>query len=170
MAGNIVFRLAASDDIDKIWDIILQAKAQMKRLGSVQWDESYPSYDTISNDIENSCGYVIAEGNNIVAYGVVGYNSEPVYCSIEGKWITDTDNYVVLHRLAVSDTYKRQGYARMFLRFVEQLAAGRRYTSFRVDTNYDNTYMLSVLRYSGFSYCGRVRYARGERLAFEKVL
>ena len=34
------------EDEGRIWEIILQAKAQMKRLGSHQWDESYPARES----------------------------------------------------------------------------------------------------------------------------
>ena len=37
-----IFRKAEETDIERIWQIIGQAKAQMQRLGSQQWDENYP--------------------------------------------------------------------------------------------------------------------------------
>ena len=38
-----IFRKAEETDIERIWQIIGQAKAQMQRLGSQQWDENYPA-------------------------------------------------------------------------------------------------------------------------------
>ena len=56
------------------------------------------------------------------------------------------------------------------LRRVEAMAHGRGTGSMRVDTNFDNRYMLRMLGRLGFVYCGKVRYRSGERLAFEKPL
>ncbi len=40
--------------------------------------------------------------------------------------------------------------------------------AFRVDTNFDNRIMLRLLEKEGCSFCGKIRYDSGERLAFEK--
>ena len=109
-----------------------------------------------------------AQGN-VVAYGAVVFDGEPAYDAIEGAWLTDGD-YVVLHRMAVADGEKGRGVATEFMRCVEAMACGRGTGSMRVDTNFDNRYMLRMLGRLGFVYCGKVRYRSGERLAFEKTL
>ena len=109
-----------------------------------------------------------AQGN-VVAYGAVVFDGEPAYDAIEGAWLTDGD-YVVLHRMAVADGEKGRGVATEFMRRVEAMACGHGTGSMRVDTNFDNRYMLRMLGRLGFVYCGKVRYRSGERLAFEKTL
>lgn len=109
-----------------------------------------------------------AQGN-VVAYGAVVFDGEPAYDAIEGAWLTDGD-YVVLHRMAVADGEKGRGVATEFMRRVEAMACGHGTDSMRVDTNFDNRYMLRMLGRLGFVYCGKVRYRSGERLAFEKTL
>lgn len=109
-----------------------------------------------------------AQGN-VVAYGAVVFDGEPAYDAIEGAWLTDGD-YVVLHRMAVADGEKGRGVATEFMRRVEAMACGRGTGSMRVDTNFDNRYMLRMLGRLGFVYCGKVRYRSSERLAFEKTL
>ena len=89
------------------------------------------------------------------------FDGEPAYGAIDGAWLTGGD-YVVLHRLAVADGEKGRGVAAEFMRRTEALARGRGVGSFRVDTNFDNRYMLR------FAYCGKIIYESGERLAFEK--
>ena len=54
-----IFRKAEETDIERIWQIIGQAKAQMQRLGSQQWDENYPAIEHIRQDIQDGNGYVI---------------------------------------------------------------------------------------------------------------
>ena len=105
------FRKAEKTDIERIWQIIGQAKAQMQRLGSQQWDESYPAIEHIRQDIQDGNGYVICREDQVVAYGVISFDGEPVYKEIEGKWSNNLP-YVIVHRLAIADEMKRQGMAK----------------------------------------------------------
>lgn len=165
-----IFRKAEETDLESIWRIIGQAKAQMKRLGSRQWDENYPSRQHICQDIQDENGYVICREERVIAYGVVSFDGEPAYKEIEGQWSNDLP-YVIVHRLAVADEMKRQGIAGNFLLQAEELSRRKGIYSFRVDTKYDNAYMLRLLETLGFSYCGEVRYRNDSvRKAFEKTI
>lgn len=247
MDEKLVFRRARPADAARIMEIIRQAQAQMRALGSLQWQDGYPAAADIGHDIACGYGWVFekpeaekspeARGSdgtgaagfrpetaaarkitdtgeagatgsgadetaatteeaeetrkaremremretqaakaaaaqaqgNVVAYGAVVFDGEPAYEAIEGAWLTDGD-YVVLHRMAVADGEKGRGVATEFMRCVEAMACGRGTGSMRVDTNFDNRYMLRMLGRLGFVYCGKVRYRSGERLAFEKTL
>lgn len=165
-----IFRKAEDTDIERIWQIIGQAKAQMKRLGSQQWDENYPSIEHIRQDIQAGNGYVICREGKVVTYGVVSFDGEPVYPAIEGKWSNDLP-YVIVHRLAVADEVKQQGMARQFMLHAEELSRKRGIYNFRVDTKYDNAYMLRLIDTLGFNYCGEVYYRNhSARKAFEKTI
>lgn len=110
-----------------------------------------------------------AQAGVVAAYCAAVFDGEPAYERIEGAWLT-TGGYVVVHRLAVADGMKGRGVATEFMRRIEALARQRGVGSFRVDTNFDNRYMLRMLPRLGFAYCGKVYYRSGERLAFEKLL
>lgn len=97
-SAQVFFRKAAVTDIDPVWRIILQAKEQMRLLGSRQWQDGYPALDDIRRDIADGCGYVLAAGNVPVAYGAVLFGGEPAYGSIEGEWLCQPP-YVVVHVL-----------------------------------------------------------------------
>lgn len=165
----MIFRIAVEADIPRIWTIINQAKAQMYREGKHQWSESYPAVADIERDIASGYGYVLDNGDGVVAYGAVVFDGEPAYDRLDGRWLADVP-YVVVHRLAVADEVKRRGVAVGFMSSVEALARDRGVTSFRVDTNYDNFYMLRIFDKLGFIYCGEVRYDSGLRRAYEKLL
>lgn len=162
-------REARRDDVGRIMEIMSQAKAQMAREGSRQWDESYPAPDNILADIDAGVGYVLVGDGSVVAYGAVVINGEPAYDHIEGRWLTDGD-YVVLHRLAVADEVKGRGVASRFFAETERIARARGVRAFRVDTNFDNHRLLHITSKLGFTHCGEVRYPRGTRLAFEKAI
>ena len=187
MNEDLEFRPARPADTARILEIIRQAQAQMRALGSRQWQDGYPARENIDCDIARGWGYVFSKpaaetcgttdtkaatvGNSgtVIAYGAMLFDGEPAYEAIEGAWLTEGD-YVVLHRLAVADGEKGRGVAAEFMRRVEAAARERGAGSFRVDTNFDNRYMLRLLERLGFAYCGKIHYESGERLAFEKPL
>lgn len=167
---SLNFRKAKSGDIKHIWEIILQAKSQMFLLKSKQWDEYYPSVEDIRGDIKAQNGYVLCLKKRIIAYGVIAFDGEPAYEEIDGKWRNSLP-YVIVHRLAVTDDMKHQGIARLFMQQAEELSRSKGIYNFRIDTNYDNKYMLHLIASLGFKYSGKVLY-RGnkERKAFEKCI
>lgn len=167
---HIDFRKAAVEDVSQIMAIMRQAVAQMQREGKHQWDETYPAEQHIRSDIEKGYGYVLANDiGEILCYGAVVYDGEPAYEKLDGQWLTEQP-YVMVHRLAVADGHKGEGLSSVFFGHVEDLSIGKGVRSFRVDTNYDNSYMLKVLERQRFSYCGKIWYERGERMAFEKLM
>ena len=108
------FRPAVQSDAERIWQIILQAKEQMRLRGTLQWQDGYPAFENIMQDIENGYGYVLSNHNGVIAYGAVVFDGEPAYDAIVGEWLTNQP-YVVVHRLAVAGEMKQQGIATLFM-------------------------------------------------------
>ena len=172
MDNELIFRQAQSCETDRIMQIIRQAQARMHAAGSRQWQDGYPAPGHISADIGRNRGYVLCKPGvegplSVIAYGAVVFDSEPAYDAIDGQWLTD-EPYVLVHRIAVVDGERGRGVAAEFMRRTEALAREWGVGSFRVDTNFDNRYMLRMLERLGFAYCGKIVYGSGERLAFEK--
>lgn len=169
MEHTYTFRLADETDLGRIWEIIQQAKAQMYREEKQQWDESYPAMEHISSDVDNGYAYVLCNEEDVIAYGAVVFDGEPMYQSIDGQWLSDNP-YVVVHRLAIADQMKQHGIATLFMQEVEKRSAEKGVHSFKVDTNFDNFGMQKVLAKCGFIYCGEITYQRGKRMAYEKLI
>lgn len=167
--SDFKFRTATMQDVERIWTLMQQAKAQMYREGKQQWDESYPLPCHIEADITKGYAHVLCLEDVVVAYGAVAFDGEPAYDVIEGEWLS-VQPYVVVHRLAVADEVKRQGVATRFMLEVERLAVAHGVFSFKVDTNYDNFYMQRMMKTLGFTHCGTIHYPRGERMGYEKEL
>lgn len=162
-------RAAAEDDTARIGEIIRDVRRRMRERGSDQWQNGYPAPEDIARDIRRDCGRVLCEASRIVAYAAVDFDGEPAYAHLRGTWRC-AGPYVVVHRLAVAGEALGRGIAEEFLRRIAALAAARGTASFRIDTNFDNTPMLRVLRRAGFAHCGTIDYDGAERLAFEKAL
>ncbi len=174
MENKLTFRPATPADMDRIVEIITQAKAQIKAMGSDQWQNGYPSRESIAEDMKRGYAYVITSTEEhsakvIAAYGAVVFDGEEAYNHLEGKWLTEGD-YVVVHRLAVGDEFKHRGMATEFMRRVEGMATMKGVGAFRIDTHRKNSYMAGLLTKLGFMLCGRVFYDGDERLAYEKRL
>ncbi len=178
------FRTATPDDCDRILTIIRQAQAQMRALGSAQWQDGYPARPDIEADIIHERGIVAQikaafqpntpEGQPsewlTVGYAAVVFDGEPAYTALEGGCWQTPEPYVVVHRLAVADEAKRRGIATALMLHAAKLAARRGIRSFRIDTAHENHYMQALLARLGFSSCGTVRYRSGERIAYERLL
>ena len=141
----------------------------MAREGKHQWDENYPTHCNIETDVKNGTAHVLLTEGKIVAYGAAILTGEPAYNNIEGRWL-DSQPYVVLHRLAVTEKSKGHGIGLLFIKEVEKLALAAGVHSFKIDTNHDNSRMLKLLAKTGFTFCGNITYPQGERMAYEKLL
>lgn len=167
---SAMFRKADKSELEQIMSIIRDAQAMMAQEGRTQWQDGYPSEVNILSDIQKGYAYVLEEEGDIVAYGAVVFDGEPSYDIIEGKWLSDK-SYVVVHRQATARRLMGRGLGRQFLHEVERLALKRGVESFRIDTNYDNRYMLKLLERLEFCYCGIITLDSGDkRKAFEKLL
>ena len=163
------FRKAIQSEIPEIWVILQQAIKRRKEDGSNQWQDGYPNPDVIQKDIEKDAGYVLTEGETIVGYCAVLINDEPQYEKIIGKWLSN-DDYVVLHRVAISDGHLGKGLAKKLLGFIEEYARNKNIYIIKADTNFDNPAMINIFQKLGYSFCGEVHFRGSPRIAYEKLL
>lgn len=165
------FRKSAETDINNIMKIIKQAQAYFKEQGIDQWQNNYPNVEAISGDIANNNSYVLLKDNNIVATAAVSFDGESTYDTIyEGEWITNNE-YAVIHRIAVDNTYKGLGLSSQIIKNVEQLCLNKGLYSIKIDTHEENISMQKLLEKNKFQYCGIIYLEdRSKRIAFEKSL
>ena len=165
---NHHFRKAEISEVSPIWEILQQAILRRKEDGSNQWQDGYPNPEVVQKDIEKGAGYVLTEGETIIGYCAVIINDEPAYATIEGKWLTN-DDFVVIHRIAISEMYLGKGLTKIILINIEDFALNNNVFSIKADTNFDNFAMLKIFEKSGYTFCGEVYFRGSPRKAFEKV-
>jgi len=163
------FRKALITEQPGIWNILQQAIIRRKEDGSNQWQDGYPNPDVVKKDIETGTGFVLTEDDTIVGYAAVLINDEPAYAGIEGKWLTNGD-FVVVHRIAISQEHLGKGLSGKILQFIEDYALANDVYSIKVDTNFDNIAMMKIFEKQGYVYCGEVYFRGAPRRAYEKVL
>lgn len=166
---NYNFRKANLSEITTIWEILQQAILRRKEEGSEQWQDGYPNPEVVQKDIEKGQGFVLVDGETIIGYSAVIINDEPAYAGIEGKWLTN-DDFVVIHRVALSEKYLGKGLAKKIIGYVEDFALQNNIYSVKADTNFDNIPMMKIFENLGYSLCGEVYFRGAPRKAYEKVL
>lgn len=166
---NYQFRTAEISEIPHIWRILEGAILRRKADGSEQWQDGYPNIGVIQRDIEKEVGFVLTEDDNIIGYSAVMINDEPAYEKIVGQWLTNID-FVVFHRVAISEKHLGKGFAKMILGFIEKFALDHKIYSIKADTNFDNLSMLHIFEKLNYHFCGEVYFRGVARKAFEKVL
>ena len=83
--------------------------------------------------------------------------------------ITNGD-FVVFHRVAISENHLGKGYAKKMMTSIESYALNKNIYSIKADTNHDNEPMKRIFETLGYQFCGRVYFRGSPRNAFEKVL
>lgn len=167
--GELYFRPANLSETNLIWEIILQAIKRRKEDKSDQWQDGYPNLKIIQKDIRKGEGYVLTDGKTVLGYCAIMINGEPSYSEIVGNWMTNGD-FVVFHRIAISEKFLGQGLAQKMIQFIEKFALNNKIYSIKADTNFDNPAMLNIFEKLGFTFCGEVFFNGSPRKAYEKLL
>ncbi len=165
------FRKAVETDINNIMNIIKEAQVYFQEQGIDQWQNNYPNWEVISEDIAAEISYVLLKDSNIVATAAVAFTGEKTYDAVyEGEWLS-TNEYAVIHRMAVADKYKGLGFSSHIIKKVEELCLNKGVRSIKVDTHEDNLAMQRLLKKNQFKYCGIIFLEdNSKRIAFEKLL
>ena len=146
---------ATEADLQAVIELVAQGRAALARQGVDQWQDGYPSPETIRRDLLRGDGRIVRIDGAAAAYAAFVFDGEPAYDRIEeGGWAAEGP-YVAVHRLVVGERFVRRG-----------IAAIR---SFRIDTHPDNGPMRALLVREGFACRGKVRY-EAVRLAYEKPI
>ena len=167
----MTIRLAEKRDIDRIMQIIGDARESIGRLGIDQWQYGYPTRDIVKEDIMLERSFVVLENDEICATFALMFHGEPTYKKIYcGAWLSDGE-YLALHRIAINSAFRGKGIAEKIVMFLCEYANENGYSSIRVDTHQGNLPMRRMLEKNGFEYCGTIRLLDGqERVAYEKLV
>ena len=160
----MIIRKTVESDLNQIEKIYQNAKRFMRENKNPnQWNGERPNIDSAREDMQNDCGFVVVDNEEILAVFYFSTNEEPTYKKIyEGKWLND-EPYGVIHRIAV----KKQGCGIIEHCINECL---KYCTNLRIDTHRDNFPMQRALLKRGFKYCGIIYLENGEeRLAYQKT-
>ncbi len=172
----IIRRTSLPADAEEIMEVFAAARSIMVASGNLnQWNNGYPSLESVQADIERNGSYVIEErqpkdgqepetDGRIVAYFAYLPSPEPTYSIIyDGEWLDDTLPYHVVHRIASRPD--AHGIFKMIMDF-----CFAHESNIRIDTHKDNYIMQHNILKHGFIYCGIIHLLSGdERLAYQRI-
>jgi len=162
----MVLTKATKAYIDVVMKIMADGRNTQRRQGFRQWEDGYPSAETISNDIEQGFGHMLIKDSEVMAYVAISYFDEE-YERLGEIW-QGNGEYAVLHRMAVRETFQRQGIADAVLNLAEKEAARSGASFVRADTGTENKAMQHLLTKRGYKNLGAQSFIWGPRLAYEK--
>ena len=163
----LTFRMANESDRESILNIYLEGANALKEDGVDQWQGNYvPSF----KDVDEHLGvdlYVLEYHKRIVSTACLVEGIDEDYENINGKWNTSIP-YISIHKVATSNKYKKQSFAKKMMSYIENLAKRKR-MDLRIDTHKDNKKMRNFILSCGYKYTGEViLQGELERLAYDK--
>lgn len=169
------YRKATYADVPAIMEIVADARRFLALCGVDQWQKEYPSSEDFKSDIASGICWLVDCDGRTVGVLTLMLTSEPDYADItDGSWLTQGENYGVIHRSAVRADMRGTSLAVEMFDFAEALCLGCGKSSMRVDTHRDNKSMLGLLKKLGYIVCGNILVTVKDghdpsRVALEKV-
>lgn len=163
----LTFRMANESDRESILEIYIEGSNALKEDGVDQWQGEYvPSF----KDVDEHLGidlYVLEYHKRVVSTVCLVEGIDEDYENIKGKWNTSIP-YISIHKVATSNEYKKQSFAKKMMCYVENFAL-RKKCDLRIDTHKDNIKMKNFIISCGYKYAGEVvLQGELERLAYDK--
>ena len=160
---------ASKDDLNEILDIIKMGKELHMSLNLDQWNVNSPSDEEIINAIDKF--YCLKEDGVIKGVMTLNVGVDKDYDDIDGSWITNSTNYLTIHRLAVNKNYYHEGIGSKLMEYAINFAYRNQLDSVRIDTHNDNSRMKGLIFKYGFKECGRIKINKNlPRIGFELKL
>lgn len=160
---------AKLSDLPVCMKILDSGRTFQRQQGFTQWRDGYPAEGDVQRDIESGGAYLLTIDNTPAAYVYIGFDGDPAYPLIEGRWRFE-EPYGVLHRVAISTDFRGFGLSDVLFDLAGNLVKAHGFHGLRIDTHEDNKRMQHVLTKNGFSYCGTVLQNGEPRLAYDKKL
>ncbi len=151
-------RLATQNDIPKMLIIVKEAQQLLAFEGIPQWQNGYPSKETLLADIAKKISYVLVVGQEVAGFAALLQEPDDNYQKItDGEWIRPEDtHYATIHRIAVSSHFHGKHLAETFMNHLFSISYSLGFKQIRIDTHEKNTRMQYLIKKMGFTYSGIV--------------
>ena len=166
----MTIRKARQNDLKNIMQMFKSCVSGMIKNNIDQWDESYPNLEIIKNDLRAETFY-IAERNSKIVGGVnIDRIQDPTYLDID--WRDKTNQFLVVHRLAVKEDEWGKGIGKSLMYFAEELVLKMGLKSIRLDTYSGNPKAMQFYLQLGYSELGKIDLKPNKEKyhCFEKIV
>jgi len=135
-------RYGTIKDLDDVIDMLNECKIEMHKRKLNIWDANYPTRQTIIDDLNSNQSIVYETSGKVVAF--LAYY--PMKTDKYEAYYRCHDNFCLVQRVMVHPLYRREGYAKQILGFVETLG----FNSIRLLTRNTNTYSVNLYTKLGY--------------------
>ncbi|WP_298547175.1 GNAT family N-acetyltransferase [uncultured Aquimarina sp.] len=153
-----MIRKAIHSDLDAIHKLTQACAKAMIAREIYQWNEHYPTRSRFQKDIELQELYVLEEENHIKGIIVVTELMDDEYIPIQ--WLTEDQNNLYIHRLAVHPDYWGNGLAQQLMNWAEAFAVKNEYQSIRLDTFSQNKRNHKFYETRGYKRLGNIFFPK----------
>ncbi len=168
----LTIRKTTPADLDALLALFDEARATIAALGIDQWQNGYPNRAVLEADLALSQSYCVTIDGRPVATFAMLQDGESTYDRIfDGHWPRGDHNrdYIAIHRVAISVACRGQGIAAEIIAYAIDFARVLGRNSLRIDTHEGNVVMRKMLSKNGFTHCGTIFLANGDkRVAYER--
>lgn len=153
-----MIRKAKNGEIPQILSITKACASNMKSKNIFQWNEHYPSFEAFQNDFLSSELYVYSYQDSIIGCITITPKMDEEYFPI--SWLSENQNNLYVHRLAVHPDYQGNGYAQQLMDYAENFAQLNNYTSIRLDTFSQNKRNQQFYERRGYTRLGSIFFPK----------
>lgn len=153
-----MIQLANSLDLNEVKQLTEACAVAMQKKGIFQWNEYYPSWEKLAEDIEKEELYILKEDGDILGIIVLTPEMDEEYVPIE--WLTSNADNLYVHRLATHPRVWGKGYGQTLMDFAETFAENNRYLSVRLDTFSQNIRNQKFYESRGYRRLGNIYFPK----------
>ncbi|AEU36408.1 GNAT family N-acetyltransferase [Granulicella mallensis] len=146
-------RLATSDDIPNIMQIVRRVVPLMRASGNLQWDDRYPNPEVFAQDVQLSQLWVADVDGTLAGMAAITTDQSPEYAQV--GWDIH-ELAIVVHRIAVDPDFAGRGIAIALMQQAETVARERGIAKLRVDTNTQNQVTQRLFPKLGYTFAGEI--------------
>jgi ribosomal protein S18 acetylase RimI-like enzyme len=166
---GLLVRPATDEDFDAVMVLLQDCVAYMRGEGIDQWDEIYPSGETIHADTRTGTMYLGFLDRETLIGALVLNEFQNAEWS-QATWTITGVPIVVVHRLMVNPKHQGRGIARDLMRFAERWAVAHEYGAIRLGAFSANPRALRLYHGLGYRDAGGASLRKGPFRCFEKSL
>ncbi|MFB0919484.1 MAG: GNAT family N-acetyltransferase [Oscillospiraceae bacterium] len=165
---ELKYRKGTKADINAVFQVFVDAIAEMDRNGIPQWDELYPDRDILAEDISKDELFVGTIGGEIACVFVLNSECDEEYEA--GEWQYPEASFCVIHRLCVNPKFQNRGVGAYTMKHIEEKLKKEGFESIRFDAFTLNPYALRLYDKLGYAKVGYVNFRKGRFVLMEKKL
>ena len=159
-----MIRKGKQGDIEAIISITKACAKAMISNGIYQWNEHYPNPLAFKNDIKRDELYVLEINRQVQGTIVISTSIDEEYIPI--KWLTENNNNIYIHRVAIHPELQGKGYAQQLMDFAEHFAIENNYSSIRLDTFSRNNRNQKFYELRGYKRLGDIYFPKQSEYPF----